>query len=447
MFEFGREMKRLFGADARSVADESLLELLPPQMLRAEARAADVAAGRVSAREPFSDLIEASQAWREYARRTGDPEALRKAAAQAERASVKAPRQSRPRDWARARLERALASLAGAELFGDAALADAAKDLVQQAMPAAEGDPLLESRLQAAHARAAAQDAITSGDYDRALEAAALFDQAVHRLSALTEGRDAPAPRLQAAAARIDRAELLVAFGSSWKERVLLEQAAADLGDLNETLDPAYEPVTWARAEEVRGAALVALGDLLGQAELIAAGVSVLAQHVEKVTPDHSPVDWAKNQHALALGLQALGEACESADAFEESAKAFDRAFDAVAGKGDLALRAAVVSNRAVLRARRAEKTGDLAALAQAEAAFKAELAKGDAKVDPVGWAVLQVNLARVYEARAGLLGEFREREAAAYALDAAFEVFADRGLKSLAEIAAEGLERVSVAA
>jgi hypothetical protein len=447
MFEFGREMKRLFGAESRSVADESLLELLPPQMLRAEARAADVAAGRVSAREPYADLVDASAAWREYARRTGEPDALRKAAAQAEKACLKAPRQSRPRDWARARLEQALASLAGAELYGDVALADAAKDLVSSAAPAADGDPLLEGRLQAAHARAVAQEAVATGDYDRALEAAALFDQAVHKLSGAAEGRDAPAPRLHAAVARIERAELLTAFGSSWKERVLLEQAAADLGELVDGLDPAYEPVTWARAEEVRGAALVALGELLGEAELIAAGVSVLAQHVEHVTPDHSPIDWARNQHALALGLQALGEACDNAEAFEQAGRAFDRAFDAVVGRSQLSLRAAIASNRAVLRARRAEKSGDLPALAQAEAAFKAELAKSDARADPVGWAVLQVNLARVYEARAGLLGKFREREAAAYALGAAFEVFAERGLKSLAEIAADGLERVSAAA
>lgn len=191
----------------------------------------------------------------------------------------------------------------------------------------------------------------------------------------------------------------------------------------------------------------MALGELLGQPELVAAGVSVLAHHAEQVSPDHSPVDWAKNQHALAIGLQALGEACDSAEAFEEAAKALDRAFDAVVVRPELALRAAVASNRAVLKARRAEKAGDLTALAQAEASFKAELAKADAKADPVGWAVLQVNLARVYEARAGLLGEFREREAAAYALDAAFEVFAERGLKSLAEIAADGLERVSATA
>lgn len=447
MFEFGREMKRLFGADPRSAADDSLLELLPPPLLRAEARAADVAAGRVSAREPFLDLLRASAAWREYARRTGEPEALRKAAAQAEKAAAKAHRQTRPRDWARARLEQALASLAAAELYGDLALADAARALISSAMSAADGDALLEGRLHAAHARAAARDAVSTGDYDRALEAAALFDQAVHRLSAIAEGREAPGPRLHAAAARIERAELLTVFGSGWKERVLLEQAAADLGRLVDTLDPAYEPVTWARAEEIRGAALVALGELTGEAELIAAGVSALAQHVEQMTPDHSPLDWARNQHALAVGLQALGEACDHADAFEQAGHAFDRAFDVVVDRPDLALRAAIASNRAVHRARRAERSGDLPALAQAEAAFKAELARADATADPVGWAVLQVNLARVYEARAGLLGEFREREAAAYALDGAFDIFAERGLKSLAEIAAEGLERIRAAA
>jgi hypothetical protein len=55
MFEFGRELKRLFKADALkdglTGGDPSLLELLDLDLLRAEGRAADVAAGRISAKD------------------------------------------------------------------------------------------------------------------------------------------------------------------------------------------------------------------------------------------------------------------------------------------------------------------------------------------------------------------------------------------------------------
>ena len=56
MFEFGRELKRLFGADAVNAprdgltgGDASLLELLDLRMIAEEGRAADIAAGRVGA--------------------------------------------------------------------------------------------------------------------------------------------------------------------------------------------------------------------------------------------------------------------------------------------------------------------------------------------------------------------------------------------------------------
>ena len=56
MFEFGRDLKRLFGVDADSKGawregltggDTSLLELLDLRLLNNEARSADVLAGRI----------------------------------------------------------------------------------------------------------------------------------------------------------------------------------------------------------------------------------------------------------------------------------------------------------------------------------------------------------------------------------------------------------------
>ena len=82
MFE---ELKRLFATDAPprdglTGGDASLLDVLDIGLLRSEARAADIAAGRISAKDPHQRRLEAARIWRELARRTGDPVALRNAA-------------------------------------------------------------------------------------------------------------------------------------------------------------------------------------------------------------------------------------------------------------------------------------------------------------------------------------------------------------------------------
>ena len=101
MFEIGRELKRFFHQapprDGLSLGDASLLELLDLELLTTEAKAADVAAGRIGVQDKPRRLIEASAVWREFARRTGDAAALRKAAACAEHAGRRRCRRPWPR--------------------------------------------------------------------------------------------------------------------------------------------------------------------------------------------------------------------------------------------------------------------------------------------------------------------------------------------------------------
>ena len=87
MFEFGRELRRWFAGetigptqDGLTGGDGALLELLDLDLLRAEARSADIAAGRMNVRDRAQRQLEAAVVWREVARRTGDALALRKAA-------------------------------------------------------------------------------------------------------------------------------------------------------------------------------------------------------------------------------------------------------------------------------------------------------------------------------------------------------------------------------
>ena len=449
MFEFGRELRRLFGADGFNAprdgltgGDASLLELLDLNLLRQEGKAADVAAGRISAKDRAQRRLEAAIIWREVARRSGDAAALRKAAATAEAAADLFDRNRRPDGWARARCEQAFCALLGAELFGDEGLNAAADIAFREAHGAARGGlarPLAEIGMLAVEGRMRLVD----GDAQLGRITAARFDTPVAGLKALT--RRTRAARLLLVEARLVRVDLLLGWGARLGDRDLLEMALKEAEIAGEGLSVDYEPLSWARAAALRGQALALLGEITGQIEIVIEGVNALAEVLNDLSRDQSPLDWARTQTALAQSLQALGEASTSERAYEQAVTCYDRAQLVLKDVPALALRAFAASNRALCLARSAELTGDLAVLDAAEAAFRIELTNLSAGREPTAWALLQVNLARLYEARLEITGRDRgERAAAAPALSAALDVFSEQGLRSLSLVATEALERLS---
>ena len=448
MFEFGRELKRLFGADGLNAprdgltgGDSSLLELLDLEMLRQEAKAADIAAGRIGAKDRAQRRLEAAIVWREIARRSGDPVALRKAAAGAEAAAELFGRDRRPDGWARARCEQAFCAMLGAEFFGDEGLNAAAGAAFREAHSAARGGlalPLAEVGIAAIDGRAR----MTEGDAQAARVTAARFSAPIVGLKTLT--RRCRAARLLSVEARLVRADMLLGWGARLKDRDLIQQALTEAELAGEGLEPAYEPLSWARTETARGQALVLLGEFTGQVEPIAEAVNLLADALKEVSREHSPLDWARIQMALAQGLQALGEAGANERAYEQAVTSYDRASLVFKTIPAIAMRAVAASNRALCLTRSAELSGDLAVLDAAEAAFRIELSTIAAGRDPTAWALLQVNLARLYEARMEITGRDNgERAAAALALNAALDVFSELGLRSLSVVAAEALDRL----
>ncbi|MBR7620889.1 hypothetical protein JKL49_15950 [Phenylobacterium sp. 20VBR1] len=447
MFEFGRELKRLFGAegaprDGLTGGDSSLLELLDLELLKAEAKAADVAAGRIGAADRAQRRLEAAIVWREVARRSGDALALRKAAATAEAAADLFDRNRRPDGWARARCEQAFCAMLGAELFGDDGLNAAADLAFREARAAARGGlalPLADVGIAALEGRSR----MATGDAQAARVVAARFTQPIQGLMVLT--KRCRAARLLAVEARLVRADLLMGWGARLKDRDLLQQALDDADAAVDGLDAAYEPLTWARAAALRGQVLALLGDAAGQIETVAEAVNALADVLGELNREHSPMDWARLQTALAESLQALGEAGASERAYEQAVTCYDRAAMVLKEIPALALRAVAASNRALCLARSAELSGDLNVLDAAETAFRIELTAMSPGRDPTAWALLQVNLARLYEARLDITGRDRgERAAAAHALTAALDVFAEQGLRSLTIIAADALDRLT---
>lgn len=447
MFEFGRDLRRRLTAEKPGAAardgltrgDTALLELLDLDLLQAEAKAADVAAGRIGVADAPAARLTAAGVWREVARRTGDPVALRRAAAHAQAALAGFEQDRRGADAARARCEQAACGLLGAELFADESLnAAAAIALAAAANQNGVGAALAQAMLAGVQGRRV----LAKGDAAAAVSAALAFEGPIAALTAA--GRRSSQARLAAAEHRLVRAEMLAGCATRLHDRDLAVEALAQLKTVIQSLDSAYEPLLWARAQGLRGVTLAALGEMEGDIGLIADGVEALADALEANSRDHSPLDWARAQAMLGTGLQLMGEASTSERAFEQAVSCFDRANHVLSRQPALGLSAHVASARAVCLARCAELTGDLAVLDAAEAAFRAELTNRNAAADPVAWAICQTNLARLYEARADLTGKDNgQRAAAAVALAAAFDVFAEEGLRSLSDMTLTALERM----
>ncbi|HEY2659390.1 MAG TPA: hypothetical protein VGI79_06690 [Caulobacteraceae bacterium] len=443
MFELGRELKRLFRSDGpvdgMTGGDSTLLELLDLHMLRAEGRAAVIAAGRVSAKDPAKRLLEAAVVWRELARRTGDPASLRKAASLAERAAASFDQLQRPRYWALARCEQGRCALIGAELFGDEGL-NAAADFAFTEAKTAAGSGIGAAMATGGRLVIEARRLLATGDCNAVLDLARRFEAPLEVMKA--HARRHADTRIAAAEIRRVRADLLAVAGLRLKEPALLRQALAGLNQDLDSLDPAYEPLSWARASMLRGGTRAALAEMEADITEIAAAIADLAEALDQMSCDHSPLDWAHGQQTLASALQVLGDAADSDRAYDQAAGCYDRALLVLADQPALLERAHAVYHRAVCMARRAEISCDLDGLNEAETALRQELASSSATRDPVGWAVRQLNFARLYEARMGVTGQDRgERAASALALSAALDVFGEHGLRSLADTTARRLE------
>jgi|KBSSwiStaDraftv2_1062776.scaffolds.fasta_scaffold30635_2 hypothetical protein len=448
MFEFARELKRMFASDGlkpftdgMTGGDSALLELLDLRMLMREGKAADVTAGRIGAKDKPQRRLEAAIVWREVARRSGDAASLRKAASSAEIAATAFDRNRRPDGWARARCEQAFCAMLGAQMIGDEGLNAAAEVAFREARAAARGG-LAAALADIGMAAIEGRMRLTDGDATVAREISGKFAAPISALEALV--RRCTAARTLAAEARIIRADLLSGWGARLKDRDLLALAIAEAGKAASSLDSAYEPLTWARAEILRAQAMVLSGETTGEVDQIAAGVTALTDVLEHLLRDHSPLDWAHVHVALGLGLQALADAGGVASVYAQAITCYDRADVVLKTTPAAPQRGLAASARALCMVRSAELTGDVAALDAAEMAMKIELTRVPAKRDPVGWALAQTHLARLYEARLDMTGRDRgERASAVTALDAALDVFAEHGLRSLSATTLDALERL----
>lgn len=420
VFPWGRER-----ATARLAADPARLQLLPVETLRAEAASAGLAAAGASASERAGLKREHALILLHLAARTGETDLLDRAA-RLLRALPAGP-------------EAVEVALLAAELAGDGALLDNAAARLAD-LPAT-ADPLAVARRLALEAALAARRTLDGGDRDGALRAAAVLDEAAEAL-ARRHGRGCDLT-LDLARLRSRRAELLTAWALRLRDPAPAARAAADMADLAASLDPDRLPLTHGLAQRLRAEALLAEGDLSGDARGPCEAARLLSDLLGEMPAGHAPLERARASRALAHAARLLAEHTQDEAEAEALSDAALSAFAcAQAELGPIAappLRAAIAFERALHLARRAERRAAGPdgpwALARAESALKAELAARDAVGDPAAWAAVQVALARLYMSAGG------RRAEAALALETALEVFAEQGLKALADTALDALD------
>lgn len=398
MFEFGRDLRRLFGRD-RDREDLGWLELVGVELLEAEARRASIDAGRTSCARPDQAWLTAAAVWRELAARTGATAALdaaEAAAGSAERASASGDRREE------ARCARAQALTLRFDLYGGPSLLDEAAALIEAASSRAA--------TVAVHARIAARKARLDGRAPRLLEAAALLDLAVHGLDG--------SPDPLAEAVRLDRAGLTLEAGVTQRDARLLDQAGRDLLALVEACPAERRPLSRARALTLSAAGLTALAALADDTAARDQGRALFEAATDQFTPDHSPLDWA----AVQLASQGTGARLVAVDAICRAA-----------GPG-LVLGALARERLTATRVAAAEAAGDPAALDAVAGELRRRVATPAA---PLDWAADQIGLARVAAARARLFDA--PRGEVGLMLASAADVAREVGAPVLAQVA-EGL-------
>jgi hypothetical protein len=398
MFEFGRDLRRLFGRD-RDREDLGWLELVGVELLEAEARRASIDAGRTSCARPDQAWLTAAAVWRELAARTGATAALdaaEAAAGSAERAAASGDRREE------ARCARAQALTLRFDLYGGPSLLDEAAALIEAASSRAA--------TVAVHARIAARKARLDGRAPRLLEAAALLDLAVHGLDG--------SPDPLAEAVRLDRAGLTLEAGMTQRDARLLDQAGRDLLALVEACPAERRPLSRARALTLSAAGLTALAALADDAAARDQGRALFEAATDQFTPDHSPLDWA----AVQLASQGTGARLVAVDAICRAA-----------GPG-LVLGALARERLTATRVAAAEAAGDPAALDAVAGELRRRIATPAA---PLDWAADQIGLARVAAARARLFDA--PRGEVGLMLASAADVAREVGAPVLAQVA-EGL-------
>lgn len=403
MFEFGRDLRRLF-VQARDSDDLGWLELIGVNLLAREAKSLTTDGGRVSCSQPSQTWRRASILWREHARRSGALDSITKALTTAEDA-LKAAKSDD--DRARALLAGAQALIVKFDLFGnrDAIVhaAEMARDANSKRLPTL-------ASIAGVHARIRARQARLSEKINDRQDAAALMDAALHALT-----RHNP---LEADDLRLDSAALALEGGIIQRDARLLDQAGRDLTALVEASSPDQRPLTRARALALCAAGLSALAAMADDEAAMKTGHEMFDAAADQFFVDHSPLDWVAIQIARSIDPTTPVEPIRQSVAL-------------TTGRGTIlgALALDLMVSREI---ETASTAGDLTELTKIETRVRRRLADRTVVPSAIDWAVDQIAMARLMIARSRLMGS--DPDQAAFVLAEAAEAAHDHGVPVLAD-------------
>ena len=372
MFEFGKDLRRLFG-QAREGMDWTWLELIGADLLEIEARQQAADSGRPACRRPAAAWLRASMLWGEHARRTGQALSLTKAISAAQNASDHAGKGTAVVE---AQLAMTRALLLEHELRGTEASLQRAMVILDGL--GAPGQACLAARVSALHALARSRSARAqgAGGLQHRADAAALLDAAFHDLSAH------PHLTIEIAEVQLERAALTLEGGIRDRDPRLLDLAGRDLRDLIQACAPDDRPITRARALTLCAAGLAHLAKLADNAEARTQATAMFDAAAETFTPDHSPLDW------VAILLSRDGREPARVGELRLAQRLTD-------GQG-LILGAQVRARRRTLDIDAARTKGDVTRLLALEADILNRLACDRSNHGPLDWVVEQIALAEL---------------------------------------------------
>ncbi|MFN5081796.1 MAG: hypothetical protein ACK5WW_03880 [Brevundimonas sp.] len=382
MFEFGRDLRRLFSRH-RPAEDLGWLELMPVAAVEAEARRLSGEALRAVA--AHAAWLKTAAVWREHGRRRGRQDSLDRADAAVADALLAA---NGPGQKAAGRLAAVATLLARFDLSGGPETLEAARRLLDELQPAPT--QALQAEAAVLHARVALRAGMLAAEATARRDALALAD------AAQVEGQAAglPVPWLDELA--LERAGALLEAGLADRDARLLNQAGRDLRGLVEAAEPERRPLTRARGLALCGAGLGALARLAGHRDATRQAAAMVEAATDLFTADHSPLDWA-------AVLVARG------DLERPPSLAHLKAVERLLSPDASILAAALRERRLEQEALTAEKAGDLGALERIEASLRRRLgARAAGVAEPpraFDWVADQIALGHVAAARGRLLG------------------------------------------
>lgn len=376
MFEFGRDLRRLF-EKARDSHDLGWLELVGLNLVESEARSQSTDAGRISCPRPYEGWMRAAALWREHARRSGSPESLQRA----EQAGRDAARSALNDDQTiRAAVDVGHTSMLAFDLYGAPHRLSGLLDSLGHLPDARRTETRAE--IEALKVRLNARQARLERDAERMADTANRLTEVMQLLKPddTTIGQDL----------QLDRAALSLEAGLLTRNAALLDRAGSELRLLVEHATPDERPVSRARALALCGTGMAALAAIAGDNDAHQQANSLFEAAADQFTPDHSPLDWA----TIHLLKAERGQA--DMHLLDQAQKLTDQP-GLILG--------ALIRERAMAHALdEAQTSSDMLALTKMEMILRRRLSRPMDEATAIDWASDQISMARLSLVLAGHL-------------------------------------------